>query len=308
MGLYDAHDTIRLLGVAGARRAASTPLERICVEAAATLAEHAADPKQILYGSLAVTCLPHREPRRGQSEWRRRGGYHEMFELTSGPSGFPFGAKARIMLLHLIDRAIRSGSPAAEVGTSMRGWLQSIGAALGGMSYNHIGEQSRRIADCQLRIFAAEDASPHLSTSPEVGAFISAFEMEMADGTTEIALPGTINDVQIFPKRALLDPGFFAYVCKNQVALDRLAIEQISDNGWALDLYIWLAMELPSLTGKRQIPWSVICNDGFGDRGPAYRIKAKLLNTLPLVAAIYPSAHIAVNTDGLLLSPSSAPV
>jgi hypothetical protein len=307
-GLYDAHDMLRLLGTAGARRAASTSLERICVEAAAAMAERATDPKQIIHGSLAITCLPHREPVSGQPVWRRRGGYHQMFELTSGPSGFPFGAKARIMLLHLVDRAIRSGSPAADVGTSMRGWLQSIGVALGGMSYNHIGEQGRRIADCGLRIIATEDALPSAPTFPDARAFIAAFEMEQADGETEIALPGTINDIPLFPKRALLDPGFYAYVCKNQVALDRLAIDQIGDNGWALDLYIWLATELPSLTETRQIPWSVICRDGLGDRGPAHRIKAKLLKTLPLVAAIYPSARITTNADGLLLSPSPAPV
>ena len=172
------------------------------------------------------------------------------------------------------------------------------------MTYSHIGEQSRRIAGCGLRIVPASDQSEALALlAREVNGFIESFELDSEDGKTEVVSPEGVVFAPTFPKRTRLDPGFFDYVSASRVALDRVAIQQISDNGWALDLYIWLATELPALAAPLQISWPMFF-EGFGDQGPRHRIKAKALSTLPLVAAVYPDARIRVDQDGLLLLPS----
>jgi hypothetical protein len=304
-GFFDAHEKLRRLGPVAARRAATSPLERVCVDAAAALSEIPADETRRLFGSLAATCLPYRDPGPDRQVWHRRGG-DTHFAVTPGRSGFPFGAKARIMLLHLIDRAIRSGTPAVNMGQSMRGWLVSNDIALGGMSYALVGEQSRRIAGCGLRVVQGnlEDvAGPQ--PEPEVRAFISGFELETDDGSPIFASPQDAEHTPVFPRCAFLDPGFFRHVLENRVVLDRAALQQISDNGWALDLYIWLASELPSLSEPVRHSWTTIWRDGFADHGPKHRIKAKIIATLPLAAAVYPAARFIVENDGIVLIPSA---
>jgi hypothetical protein len=305
-GFFDAHALLQSLGAAEARRATTTVSERVCIDAAIALREATGSGSRLIYGSLAVTCLPYRDPGPDKRVWRKRGGL-TTFAVTPGASGFPFGAKVRVMLLHLIDKALRSDSAAVEVGSSMREYLQLIGVPLGGMSYHHVGEQSRRLAGCGVRIVASDDPSAELLAA-EVRGFISSFEIEQSGGAMETLSPDQMAHSAIFPKRVVLDPGFFAYVSKHEVILDRVAIQQVSDNGWALDLYIWLATELPRLAAPLYLPWSFLYHEGYADHGPMYRIKAKLISTLPLVAAIYPEARLRIEDDGLWLLPSPAPL
>src|SRR5277367_4231880 len=105
--MFDAHQTILRLGLEAARRTAGSAIERSCVDAAAAMNADGARAA-LIHASPVVTALPHREPER-RAQWRRTIGdttfAMESAPDASGPLGVPFGAKARIILLHLVDAA-----------------------------------------------------------------------------------------------------------------------------------------------------------------------------------------------------------
>lgn len=114
---------------AWARRVAGTPLEHICVDAAAEMAERAADPKRIIHGSLA-TCLPHRETATGQPLWQRCVGCQEMLQLTPGPDYFRLVPRqTRVFSIRAF--MISSAKPDRVRSTDYRaGWSKWLGVEL----------------------------------------------------------------------------------------------------------------------------------------------------------------------------------
>jgi hypothetical protein len=219
-------------------------------------------------------------------------------------SGCPFGSKARVILLNLVDRAIRCGTPTVEIGPSMRAWLLSIGVAPGGMSYIQATDQGRRLGDCAVAACNVGGEVQQGTPAARIRSFIAGTDLDAPYAAVGGRYHAPPDIGSICPRRVFLDAGFFDYARTRHFAVDRLAIQQISNNGWAIDVYLWLASWLPSLAAPLQISWFEVCRNGFGDHGPLHKIKAKLLSTLPLVIAVYPQARISVHTDGMLLRPS----
>jgi hypothetical protein len=302
--MFDAHDAIRRLGLEGARRAALNANERACIDAAAAVVAGRAAPAVTVYGHAAITCLPHRDPGPSAGAWRRRlGAYVYTLESASGrdaaPIGVPYGAKARIILLHLVDGAVRGGSPSVEVQASMRAWMNAMGVGPGGMTYRHIGEQARRIGSCRLRIAPADGDA---EAAGGVRAFVEGHEY--ADAPSASGLEAATWPSGPFPTKVMLDRAFYDHVTARPIALDLVAVRQIGDNSWALDVYIWLAGILPDLAAPMRISW-----DHFFERidfgyAQKRKIRAKVLETLPLVKAVYPEAELSIEGDDLLFAPS----
>lgn len=298
--MFDAHALVHQLGIAAARRAATNALERVCVEAASALVEAGPDPSRLIHGSLLSTCMPYRDPGLGCRVWERRFAGQTFTLAAIGRDSLPFGAKARIILLHLFDSAVRSGSPNIETPNSLRAFMQSMGIPLGGMTYRHFADQTRRIGCTRLQIVeSGGEQREILPPCPLVAQLVVGEDIVIP---AEQPIPGA------FPRRVILDPAFFAHITAHSFPLDRLAIRLISDNGWALDLYAWLAATLPGLDAPRRIPWPTLCDDWFAGHGERRKIKAKLLDTLPLVVAVYAAAHVEVDAEGLILHPSPATI
>src|SRR5215213_8667470 len=71
--------------------------------------------------------------------------------------GVPFGARARIILLYLQTRAVRTGSREVELGRSMREWMERLGVTIGGETARSLREQAARISACSLKFFWKAD-------------------------------------------------------------------------------------------------------------------------------------------------------
>lgn len=302
--MFDAHHLIAEHGIDEARRLALDKHERVCIDAAAAIMALQGQPQESAYASMMTTCLPHRQPTDGFVQttcWKRQVGL-ENYCVESGQfddgsiAGVPFGAKARMALIDLHTEAIRQGSPVIAVASTRHAFLKRLGLGGGGMTYKQTINQARRIATCHITI---RDEADSVWASRLVDSLV------YESGTIS---PNTRDlDANGASKSVVLTRAFYDRIVAQQVRLSLPALRLISDNSWAIDLYIWLACELPRLTAPMELDWkSFALGSGMNYRR-ARQLRGTFLHTLQLVRAIYPQAKVDVNENGFQIYPSPPP-
>lgn len=311
--MFDAHKTIERLGYEHAWRNADSKFERVCLTAAMALRTPSSPAEVTVHASLAVTCLPHRRPVRSGEEtrsWTRTIG-DSIYHLESGlyddgaPLGIPFGSKARLILLYLHEHASRGRSPVIDVVPSMHAWVHSMGIRIGGMTYRQVGDQARRIAGCTLGIGAVEPSDTPVCS----GRFVN--ELLQQKGGALVPVPftaRTVDTANAFPDKIVLSDTFYRVATAEPLLLRAPALRQIVDNSWAIDLYIWLAYQLPRLEAPLHVAWELLFTRfGVGYKYPR-QMKAGFVKALQLVLAIYPGAQVEIDDTGFILFPTPPPV
>lgn len=305
--MHDFRDLVLKHGLAGARRLAATPTERACVDAAWAMLERPQE-NDCTYASRILTTLPHRGGRT-MRHWRREADDDGAYTWRSGDyagteMGIPSGAKARIILIHLLNEAIRTGSSTVAVGGSMYEWARIVSRNLGGQTYNLVAEQSMAIASCHVHIALQEgeggrsiygrlvEQITHGGRRQEFGAALHPNAPWLAD----------------FPVRIRLNEKILRHLVRRAILVRTSALEQISNNSAAIDLYIRLSARLPNLQTPLLAQW-----DDIAQRfGPGYKnkrhLKSAVHDLLQLVMAVYPEARVEIASDGLLLHPSRSPI
>jgi hypothetical protein len=116
------------------------------------------------------------------------------------------------------------------------------------------------------------------------------------------------TSIKDFPDQIVLGHAFYREATAESVSLRRVALRQISDNSWAIDLYIWLAHQLPKLCHPVLTDWKMLSSHfDMGYRHPR-QMKAAFIQALQLVLAIYPEAHVEICESGFRLYPARPPV
>ena len=311
--MFDAHQMITERGIDEARRLTKSKLEHTCVNAAAAMLEARGAEPEPAWASMMITALPHRQPMAGDDpalQWRRQisfFGEHQIgfdeYYLESGrfddgsPIGVPFGAKARLALVYLHTQVIRQHSALLDVPHTRNAYLKALGVEGGGMTYKRVTDQGRRVSACTLTI-VREDQT-RLAT-PLVDVFIydsGVFSSSKKD----------IDSLGL-SRQIIVSQGFHDLILAEAIGLDRRALQIISDNSWAIDMYIWAAGTLPGLATPQLLTWKQL---EFGS-GVSYKrsrqTRSVFLSTLQLVKAIYPQARVDVADEGFILHPSPRPL
>lgn len=211
------------------------------------------------------------------------------------PIGVPFGSRARLIMLYLQSEALRTGQREVELGKSLRDWLKRMGIPAGGKSIDAVREQAERISRCRLTFQVKAGSTTGLVNQNIVD---SAIFLD-ADDSTQSSL---------FVEKARLSEGFFEQLRRHPVPLEESAIRAVNNNSMALDIYAWLAYRLHSLPGPRPVTWRALKPQFGAGFGRLDNFKAKFLENLSLALAVYPSAKVDVQDNGLILSPSRPPV
>lgn len=293
------HRLIERHGVATARSMADSKAEVRAVNAAASIMSEEDSRLSITHAGFAMTSLPHK--RIEEPVWRRKGlnttllveaGHNEAGNLI----GVPFGSMARLILLYLQTQAIRTGNPEVELGGSMKEWLERMGLQRGGRTYQLVGEQARRISRCRLTFFSETSAGQ----SWENGAFVRG----------GISMAGLIDGDQqrLWQERVRLDDGFWLSLQAHPVPVREEAIQAISTRSVAIDLYVWLAYRLHSLSKPTPITWLALHAQFGAGFALVKHMKPKFLEALKMALAVYPEAHVDVTETGLTLNPSAPAV
>ena len=122
-----------------------TRIQRRIMEAAAHATENPDTPREILYqhSALCQTFLPYRDPGDDARTWERLNGTVHMKVLAGEamhpvqgqfvPVGLPFGAKARLVLMHINQLALRAKSPEIEVENTLTRFVSHT-LGLGGIA------------------------------------------------------------------------------------------------------------------------------------------------------------------------------
>ena len=293
----EVHELILRHGAERARTMVESKAGRQAVDAAAALLAEEESRLGITHAGFAMTSLPHR--RIADPLWTRQGNRTKLL-VESGRTGdgnwigVPYGSVARLILLYLQTEAIRTGDPEVELGRSMRSWMTRMSLASGGRNYQLVAEQARRISACRLTFLTDLTGGAELRQN---GAFVQ----------DAISLVGVADTAQpsLWQDKVRLDNGFWKSLQSHPVPVREEAIRAIGPRSMAIDVYVWLAYRLHSLTKTTPISWPAV-HAQFGAGFKAIRqMKPVFVDALNLAMAVYPEAHVDIEADGLALHPSA---
>jgi hypothetical protein len=292
----DVHQLILQHGVEDARAMAGTKAERHTVDAAAAILADEESRLGITHAGFAMTSLPHK---RIEETFWRRDGHRTTLLVESGrdrsgdPIGVPYGSIARLILLYLQTEAVRTNSPEVELGRSMKSWMGRMSLTTGGKTYQLVAEQARRISACRLTFFADRGNGAEARHN---GAFVQ----------DAISLSGIMEEEQpiLWQDRVRLDEGFWRSLREHPVPVREEAIRVIGTRSLAIDVYIWLAYRLHSLTKPTPISWLAVHGQFGAGFQLARQIKPTFLEALNLALAVYPEARVDAKKEGVVLHPS----
>lgn len=301
--MAEIHHLITQVGRDQAKALQTRPEHRTLVEIAAAVLEEERQDLGITYSGFALTALPHRRLPDTQP-WERRG---HRIRLLIEPGrlpvhgggfklyGVPYGSRARMILLYLQTRAIQTDSREVELGRSMHNWLDRMGLSVGGQTYRDIREQASRIAACNLTFAWDEEAGVGFEKDSIVKGGIHLSSTYDAQGS-------------LWKDRVLLSEAFFRELKTHPVPIWEPALRHIQNNSSSIDIYIWLAYRLHSLTKTTTISWPAV----FSQFGAGYSrlrdFRKRFIDALNLALAVYPEARVGVDEHGLILHPSAPPV
>lgn len=271
-------------------------------------AEVLADERQnigISYTGFCLTSLPHKRLPDDQA-WQKQG--HRVALLVEPGRlktakgdvklyGVPYGARARMILLYLQTQAVRTGSPQVALGRSMRNWMERMGLAVGGETARSLREQSARISACTLKFFWEGEADS--SRGFKRGAIVdSGLQFAVGDSAQ-----GSLWEDQV-----VLDPVFYKALRDHPVPLQEAAIRQLRDRSMSLDLYVWLAWRLHTITKPTPITWTAIHTQFGAGFEKLFHFKPRFTEALSAAVAAYPEARVELGEKGITLYPSRPPV
>lgn len=208
----------------------------------------------------------------------------------------PFGATARLLLLHLGTQAVRTKQRRVYMGGSKRGLLKALGMTTSGGEaggYVTLERQLLALAGCEVTFSLIEGGR---QVTHGIGPVLSA------DGWTAV---GGSEDAAI----ELSEP-FFQSLLTHAVPLDPVAIESLRGSALALDLYFWLAHRLCRVRGDAgaRVSWRNL-REQFGQEYTCPKnFKRAFRQQLFRVLAVYPQARVMGTIGGLTLYPSPPPL
>jgi len=274
------------------------------------------DPEELryLHSILAQCALPYREPKdadgRQMLKYRRRNGRAELL-VTAGEAlnpltrrleqqGVPYGAKPRLLFIHLCSEAIRTGSREIEIERSMTAFMQALGLKVtGGRTGSITGfkDQLNRLSAATLTlVFDHGDRADVLHTMP-----ISRME---------VWFPKEPGQAVLWPSIVELSADFYQSLRNHALPLDMRAVRALQHNARALDVYMWLTHRLPRVRGSKGdfISWYAL-RDQFGvEVSTVKRFHATFKQALRQATAVYPEAKIEQVQGGFRLYDSPPPV
>jgi hypothetical protein len=257
----------------------------------------------ISYTGFCLTSLPHKRLPDSQP-WQRKG--HRVTLLVEPGRmvrqgvttlyGVPYGARARMILLFLQTQAVRTGCREIELGRSMSAWMARMGITWGGESARALREQAARISACSLKFFWDDEDSTGWGRSAIVssGLRFNAVREERQE--------------TLWEDRVVLDDVFFKALQDHPVPLQEAAIRELRDRSLSLDLYVWLAWRLHTITKATPISWPGI-HAQFGAGFKEIRhFRPRFIEALQAALAAYPEARVGISEAGIELRPSRPPI
>jgi replication initiator protein len=288
----------------GRQAALGFDLDRAVVEAAAGYMSDEDGGLGFLYSGWCQAALPHKRLPDDKG-WQVEGDRIRLVVepgMRPGPGGpvhigVPFGSRARLILIYLQSEALRTSSREVVLGRSLNAWLEHMQIPVGGKSFDAVREQTERISRCRLTFEIRKGNRVGMSSQNIVD---TAIFLDPADDEAQVSL---------FAQNARLSEAFFEGLKRHPVPIEEAAIGAISNSSQAMDVYVWLAYRLHSLSKPTPLSWRALKTQFGAGYAAMKTFKFKFIPNLKLAQAVYPAAKVGDNGDqGLILHPSPPPV
>lgn len=289
----------------------STTTERLIDARVEILGEPNPDELAFLHVVLAQCGLPYREPAAGARDYIRDNGRASLI-VTAGHlfdpqtrrpllQGIPYGAKPRLLMIHLCTEAVRRQSTTIPIADSMSAFMRELGLSVSGGAKGSIGrfkEQLNRLAAARLQIIL--DLGNHATTinpAPMIQRF-------------DVWFPPDHRQQVLWPSEVVLSSEFFNSLKDHALPLDPRAVQALQHSARALDIYTWLAHRLPRVRGRNgdRVSWVALQAQFGPGMADAKKFRRDLLTGLRQVLTAYPAAKVDQVEGGLLLRRSAPPI
>lgn len=279
---------------------------RVLVDAAAAIRDEPPPRIDFLHSLLCQTGLPRR--RTPDRVFERRNGHASILveagSLWDGSAWveqpLPYGATARLIMVHVSSEAVRTRCRTVEIGNSTRQFLTTLGMRSSGGrrgSYAALMRQMRALAACRLTLgMHTEGRAVTLDAKP-----IRRFDAWLhQDGSQRTLWPGALQ----------LSQEFYGTLIEHAVPLDPRALAALRHSSLALDIYAWLAHRLRRVTkaGGTRLSWRNLA-DQFGQEYTTTKdFKKQFRKAMRQALVVYPDARVSEVIGGVVLHPSRAPM
>jgi hypothetical protein len=217
---------------------------------------------------------------------------------TWKPIGLPYGARARLLLLHLCSEAVKQRSAVVEVTDSFTAFAKELGLSISGQSLKGLRDQIQRMSVVKMSL--------SVRGRGDTATIFQKHLFEKLEGQ----FPRMPNQRTFWPSTVEFHPEFFASLQKHAVPMDTAAIAGLKHSARALDIYCWLTNRLHKIDNRRpvRIKWTSL-RWQFGNRSQAMKpFKTRFKQALEQVLLVYPGADVRVVYGGLELRYSEPPV
>ena len=257
------------------------------------------------YSAWCLAGLPHRELLPGknwliETDFARllvRPGVRLLDDNTEEALRVPMGSFARLLLIDWQTEALDRGSREIVMGRSASALMTRLGVKRGGPSNAKVADQLERLATCAVDFSFGNERRGVIVNQRLVEAFSYVGNPD----------PRARQSMRLV-ERILLSQAFFDELRRHPVLVDRAAIRDLTTSPMAIDVYLWLAFRLHSLSKETFVTWDKLWRQ-FGSRvGLLKNFRPQFEGPLHLALSAYKEAKVQVQNRGLLLEPSPAPI
>lgn len=278
-----------------------TPIQRRLVETHLDMTSKVwgNDPNLYSHSVMCSVSLPLKSLDQDQRVYERRvGPVWLRMEGGSVPSaagfqdvGLPYGAMARLLLIHICSSAVLNQSPKVEIAQTFTAFAKELGIPVAGRSLRHLREQILRLSAVQIKV------------SKTTGNVIEAFQAPMFDrfvGT----MPTDPNQLPLWATEIEFSPRFYESLRTSAVPIPIESVHALKHSARCLDILSWLSYRLWRLKKPLKLRWTTL-QVQFGDPSQDLKgFKRMFRRALDQVLLVYPQANVEVVYGGLLLKKS----
>lgn len=288
------------------RRTRTRVVDRI-IAAGTEIRSNPPDEIDFLHTVHCQCGLPYRAPANGLRVWERRQGFVTL-RVEAGSAmdprtgkfvelGLPYGAKPRLVMIHLASEAKRKNSPIIDVEDSMTAFARSLGLDTNGPSLRHFRDQLARLAAATVRLGMLKDGNSVQINTPIISAF-------------DLWYPEEPGQKVLWPSHVQLSPAYYDSLKHHSVPLDHRAIGALATSALALDVYFWLAQRLRRVPANRtdRISWSALHEQFSQGNERLNDFRRRFLDSLRRVRGVYSDARFDTDRRGMLLLNSPPPI
>ena len=274
-------------------------IQQRLIDGAVLQIENPDAPRDILYQHtvLCQTCMPFRDPGDEVRTWERLNGNVHL-EVNAGkamhpeqgrlvPLGLPFGPKARMILMHINQQALKQKTPEIEIQDSLTSFVRrTLELAPHGRNMRTVKEQLARLSAASIRLGVVKDGHAVTVNSQIVSAF-------------DIWFPKNEHQRVLWPSIIRLSLDYWESLKAHAVPLDEDHIARLSHSALALDIYAWLSNRLHRVPANRPatVSWPAL----HGQFGQGYASVKKFRQVfrvaLKEVLTLYKTARLDLHEE-----------